>query len=66
MKERLFKAKLVEANITTRDLADALGISYATYLRRMRNPGELTVLELDTIAKKLSLSDQEFINIFFK
>ncbi len=66
MKENLFKAKLVEANISTHELAEALGISYATYLRRMKKPEELTVVELEMIAKKLSLSDQDFINIFFK
>jgi len=58
-----FKAQLVLAGVTNRELIDYLGITTTTYYRKLRNDGSFTRDELSKIIDRLEIEKPE--EIFF-
>ena len=58
-----FKAQLVLAGVTNRELIDYLGITTTTYYRKLRNDGSFTRDELSKIIDRLEIEKPE--DIFF-
>lgn len=65
MNERKLKAKCVEYDVSTDDLANGIGMSVATYYRKLANQS-FTVTEIIKIANYLRLTPNDVINIFFE
>lgn len=59
------KGKMVEHQKSTEELARAIGVSYATLLRRFNEPETFTVSEVGKIADVLSLEISDIDAIFF-
>ena len=58
-----FKAQLILAGVTNRELIDYLGITTTTYYRKLRNDGSFTRDELSKIIDRLEIEKPE--DIFF-
>lgn len=65
MSERRLKAKCVELNVSSDELAKALNISVSTYYRKL-SKNTFTVKEVSDIADYLNLSNDDVLHIFFK
>lgn len=61
----LLKARMVELNIRTEDLAKALNLNKSTLYRRFRAPDELSVKETAEIARVLELDGESALKIFY-
>ncbi len=48
--------------ITPREMALAMRVSVPTYYNRLKNPGAMTLDELNSMAKKFRISVAELIN----
>lgn len=46
---------------TGEDMAQTLGMSRYTWIKRMSNPGSISLLELDAIAKALGTTPQRLL-----
>lgn len=51
--------KKVIYGLENADLAKVLGVSARTFLRRLNDPGELTIREINTLIKFLKFTEQE-------
>ena len=58
-----FKAQLILAGVTNRELIDYLGITTTTYYRKLRNDGSFPRDELSKIIDRLEIEKPE--DIFF-
>ena len=66
MNIRKLKAKLVEKDVSIADLANILNVDKSTVYRKFNKSGEsFTVNDVDKIAKALSLTYNDIIEIFF-
>lgn len=63
--EKQFKKKLIDSDLTLREIAKAIGISEATLYRKIRGITEFSRNELAIIKTKLELNTEEFEQIFF-
>lgn len=59
-----FLGKIKERGYTQESLAKAAGISRATLARRIKEPENLTIKEIEKISNALQLSGGEAIEIF--
>lgn len=59
------KGKIVERGMTQAEVAEKIGISKATYYRKMKEGGNFSIEEVNKMTKIIPLSDSEAINIFF-
>lgn len=55
--------KIAERNITKEALADAIGINRSTFYRRLKT-STLTIRDVHSICKELSLTANEAVEIF--
>ena len=63
---RKLKAKMVEKDISIIQLANILSIDRSTVYRKLNKSGEtFTVIDVEKIAKALSLTYDDINNIFF-
>lgn len=61
------KGKMAENSYTLKRLSEELGITENTLRRKMNDESsEFTVGESDILRKKLKLTTEEFLNIFFE
>lgn len=61
------KGKMAENNYTMKRLSEEMGITENTLRRKMNDDSsEFTISESDTLRKKLNLTTEEFLNIFFE
>ena len=65
IKKNLFEAKMKIHYDRQEDLAEALGISITTFNYRLNGKSDFTRTELQKIRERYSLTDEEFIEIFF-
>lgn len=61
-----FLGKVKEKGYTQETLAAATGISRATLSRRIKEPKNLTIREIEKISNTLQLSGKEAIEIFLQ
>lgn len=61
----LFKAKLVEKGVSTRDMASIIGCNEATLYRKMNGVSDFTRNEIQLIKQALSLTSADVEDIFF-
>lgn len=61
----LFKAKLVEKGVSTRDMAGIIGCNEATLYRKMNGVSDFTQNEIQLIKQALSLTSADVEDIFF-
>lgn len=59
------KGKIVEKGKTQSEVAEAIGISKATYYRKMKEGGNFSIEEVNKMTEVIPLSDSEAISIFF-
>lgn len=59
------KGKVMERGLTLESLAEKTGIEKSRLYRRLKEPGQFTVAEVDSIVSVLCLSIEEAIDIFF-
>lgn len=64
MKINVLEAKMTEQGITGEDMSKIIGVSYPTWISRKKN-GDFSRAEINAIRSKLSLTDEETMNIFF-
>ncbi|WP_414601403.1 helix-turn-helix domain-containing protein [Gemmiger sp.] len=64
-RQNLFKAKLIENDMTTRDMAGIIGCNEATLYRKMNGVSDFTRNEIQLIKQALNLSSAEVEDIFF-
>ncbi len=60
-----FKAKMIERNIKSSELADCLSIDISTFYRRLQN-SKFTIEEVKKLKQKLLMTEEEAIEIFFR
>ena len=63
--ERLLRAELAKAGVSTTEAAEWLGISLQSFLWKVRNIREFKASEIYTLREKLDLSPAEQERIFF-
>lgn len=63
--KNLFKAKYIEHNLKTADVAVILGINPATLARKVSGESDFTRNEIQLFRAALNLSAEEIDNIFF-
>ena len=61
-----FLGKVKEKGYTQETLAAATGISRATLSRRIKEPKNLTIREIEKISNTLQLSGKEAVEIFLQ
>lgn len=59
------KGKIIEKGKTQSEVAKAIGISKATYYRKMKEGGNFSIEEVNKMTEVIPLSDSEAISIFF-
>jgi len=59
------KGKIMERGTTQEALAKTLGIDRSTFYRKMRQGGNFTIKEVNSIVSALHLSKDEAMSIFF-
>jgi len=59
------KGRIVAEGITVADLSVKIGINPATFSRKIAANGDFSRRELQNIKNVLSLSDDDFMSIFF-
>ena len=59
----LFKAQMVLKHLSGKDLAKALGIDESTLYRKLRNDGNFTRREINTLIQVMDIEDPS--DIFF-
>ena len=64
-KTNKLKAKMTYLNLTIRDIAESLGISYYQTHKKINNRVFFTQRELEILKKLLRLTDTEFVDMFF-
>lgn len=64
-KTNLLKSRMTLYQLTIKDIAEALGISYYQTHKKIHNKAFFTHRELEILKKILSLEDTEFIEMFF-
>lgn len=64
MNVNMFKGKMVENELTQEQVAKELGISIPSFRRKMYND-KFTISEINVLSRLLSLTEREFISIFF-
>lgn len=61
------KGKMAENNYTMKKLSEEMGITENTLRKKMNDDNsEFTISESDLLRKKLNLTTEEFLNIFFE
>lgn len=65
MKSKELKAELVRQGYTYQQVAEMIGISIASFQRRMNNEAEFKASEIRMLAKVLKLDDETVSFIFF-
>lgn len=66
MNARLLKAHMMANGITAEDMAQALGINYQTFIRKLRGDGNFSLPQIRKMREVLKLSDAETLEIFFE
>ena len=66
MNARKLKGHMVANGITAEDMAQALGISYQTFVRKLRGDGNFSLPQIRKMREVLNLSDAETLEIFFE
>ena len=61
--ERRFRAQLILAGVSMKELADKLGINESTIYRKIKQDGAFTREEINTMIEFLNISDPK--DIFF-
>lgn len=59
------KGKIVECNTTQEELASKIGIDKSTFYRKMKQDGNFSIKEVNSIVSTLNLSKDEAMAIFF-
>lgn len=59
------KGKIVECNTTQEELATKIGIDKSTFYRKMKQDGNFSIKEVNSIVSTLNLSKDEAMAIFF-
>ncbi|CAW92103.1 phage repressor protein [Streptococcus equi] len=59
------KGVIVEKGTTQQAVADSIGIDRSTFYRKMKSGGAFTLDEAGNIARAISLTKEEAIEIFF-
>lgn len=62
---RLLKSKMVLADITTKEIADATGLRREAIQKKLRGVTEFSLEQAQAVRKLLNLTDDEFEEIFF-
>lgn len=62
---RLLRAKIAERGVLMKHLADVCGISATAFSAKIRGRSEFTLSEAAVLRSELSLSDGDFLTIFF-
>ena len=63
--EKQFKKKLIDSDLTLKEIAQAVGISETTLYRKIRGITDFSRNEMSIIKSKLNLDTEEFEQIFF-
>lgn len=63
--ENLFRKKLIDLNISIRELSKAIGINEATLHRKIKGITDFSRNEMSIIKMKLMMNSDEFESIFF-
>ena len=63
--ENALRKKLIDAGLSLRDLARAIGINETTLHRKIKGITDFSRNEMSIIKSKLHLSSDEFESIFF-
>lgn len=63
--ENLFRKRLIDTDISIRELARAIGINEATLHRKIKGITDFSRNEMSIIKTKLRLNSDEFEQIFF-
>lgn len=61
----LLRAKIAERGVLMKHLAEKCGISAVAFSSKIRGRSEFTLAEAAVLRSELSLSDGEFLSIFF-
>ncbi len=59
------KAQMVRANVSQKELCDKIGISAASFYRKMTGKSEFNQGEISAIARELNLSKDTIYAVFF-
>ena len=59
----LLRQKQRDLHLTARRAAELMGFTQATYNRRIKSPGTITVAELSAFRKIYQLTDQEIADL---
>lgn len=59
------KGKIVERNTTQEELANKIGVTKSTFYRKMKQNGNFSIKEVNSIVSALDLSKDEAMAIFF-
>ena len=63
--KNLFKAKMVQMDLSAKEVADIMGCSMGSLYRKVRGDSEFTREEIYRFCKHCGLSERELIYIFF-
>lgn len=63
--EKQFKKKLIDSDLTLKEIAQAIGISETTLYRKIRGITDFSRNEMSIIKSTLNLDTDEFEQIFF-
>lgn len=63
--ENLFRKKLIDLNISIRELSKIIGINEATLHRKIKGITDFSRNEMSIIKLKLMMNSDEFESIFF-
>lgn len=61
----LLKAAMVKNGITSKQLAEMMGVNVSTLYRKISRDGDFTRQEVNTIIDSLGLTAEEYKEIFF-
>lgn len=63
--EKLFRKRLIDTDVSIKELARAIGINEATLHRKIKGITDFSRNEMSIIKAKLHLNSDEFERIFF-
>ena len=64
-KQNLFRAKMMQLELCTKDVADIMQCSMGSVYRKIRGESDFTRREIQLFCSKCNLSERELLYIFF-